>query len=203
MKLLDAIATLRSDASGKTRPDDTTTTSSAPSAHPEDRAERRRVTVMFLGLVVSTASLPPGMDPRIREVIGQPEMRPLKGLTDKNKHFLRQFDDVNTLRRLVQLPERVWTEVKRDTNPTYRTLAKAHAALAMAILIYMPIRLQNLLTLEFERHLFIRTGRGGKIHTGIVEWRGQEQHRPSVRDSAADRQDVGRVSRTHRSENHW
>ena len=26
----------------------------------------------------------------------------------------------------------------------------------------MPIRLQNLLTLEFERHLFIRTGRGAK-----------------------------------------
>jgi hypothetical protein len=73
--------------------------------------------------------------------------------------------------------------VKRERSPTYRTLAKAQAALAIGILIYMPIRLQNLVTLEFERHLFIRTGRGGQIHTGIVEWRGQEQHRPSVRDS--------------------
>jgi hypothetical protein len=79
---------------------------------------------------------------------------PLKGLTDKNKRFLRQFDDVNTLRHLVQLPERLWAEVKRETCPTYRTLAKAHAALAVGILIYMPIRTQNLLTLEFERHLF-------------------------------------------------
>jgi integrase len=87
---------------------------------------------------------------------------PLKGLTDKNKRFLRQFDDVNTLRRLVQLPERLWAEVKRETNPTYRTLAKAHAALAIGILIYMPIRLENLLRLEFETHLFIRTGRGAK-----------------------------------------
>ena len=26
---------------------------------------------------------------------------PLKGLTDKNKRFLRQFDDLNALRRLV------------------------------------------------------------------------------------------------------
>ena len=41
---------------------------------------------------------------------------PLKGLTDKNKRFLRQFDDVNTLRRLVQLPERLWAEVKRETQ---------------------------------------------------------------------------------------
>jgi integrase len=87
---------------------------------------------------------------------------PLKGLTDKNKRFLRQFEDVNTLRRLVQLPERLWAEVKRETCPTYRTLAKAHAALAVGILIYMPIRRQNLLTLEFERHLFIRTGQGAK-----------------------------------------
>jgi hypothetical protein len=37
---------------------------------------------------------------------------PFKGLTDKNKRFLRQFDDVNTLRRLVQLPERLWAEVR-------------------------------------------------------------------------------------------
>jgi hypothetical protein len=87
---------------------------------------------------------------------------PLKGLTDKNKRFLRQFDDVNTLRRLVQLPERLWAEVKREAHPTYRTLAKAHAALAIGILIYMPIRLQNLLTLEFEKHLFIHVGQGAK-----------------------------------------
>jgi integrase len=87
---------------------------------------------------------------------------PLKGLTDKNKRFLRQFDDPNALRRLVKLPEKLWAEVKRERSPTYRTLAKAQAALAIGILIYMPIRLQNLLTLEFERHLFIRTGRGAK-----------------------------------------
>jgi hypothetical protein len=87
---------------------------------------------------------------------------PLNGMTDKNKRFLRQFDDVNTLRRLVQLPERLWAEVKRETSPTNRTLSKAHAALAVGILIYMPIRPQNLLTLEFDKHLFVRTGRGAK-----------------------------------------
>jgi integrase len=87
---------------------------------------------------------------------------PLKGLTDKNRRFLRQFDDLNALRRLVQLPEQLWAEVKRERSPTYRTLAKAQAALAIGILIYMPIRLQNLVTLEFEKHLFIRVGRGAK-----------------------------------------
>ena len=67
--LLDAIAALRNEASGKAPPVDTATTSSAPSAHPEDRAERRQVTVMFSDLVGSTA-LSAHMDPEdLREVI--------------------------------------------------------------------------------------------------------------------------------------
>jgi hypothetical protein len=60
------------------------------------------------------------------------------GLTNKNKRFLRQFDDPESLRRLVELPERLWREVKRDNKPSFRTLAKAHAALGIAILTYMP-----------------------------------------------------------------
>ena len=68
-KLLDAIAALRADASGKAPSADAATTSSAPSASPEDRAERRQVTVMFSDLVGSTA-LSARMDPEdLREVI--------------------------------------------------------------------------------------------------------------------------------------
>ena len=69
VKLLDAIAALRNDASGKAPSADAATTSSAPSASPEDRAERRQVTVMFSDLVGSTA-LSARMDPEdLREVI--------------------------------------------------------------------------------------------------------------------------------------
>ena len=69
VKLLDAIAALRSDASGKAPFVDAATASSAPSARPEDRAERRQVTVMFSDLVGSTA-LSGRMDPEdLREVI--------------------------------------------------------------------------------------------------------------------------------------
>ena len=68
-KLLDAIAALRTDASGKAPSADVPTASSAPSASPEDRAERRQVTVMFSDLVGSTA-LSGRMDPEdLREVI--------------------------------------------------------------------------------------------------------------------------------------
>ena len=69
VKLLDAIAALRTDASGKPPSVDPATASSAPSTPPEDRAERRQVTVMFSDLVGSTA-LSAGMDPEdLREVI--------------------------------------------------------------------------------------------------------------------------------------
>src|SRR5215831_2715529 len=69
VKLLDAIAALRSDASGKAPFLDAATAWSAPSAGPEDRAERRQVTVMFSDLVGSTA-LSARMDPEdLREVI--------------------------------------------------------------------------------------------------------------------------------------
>jgi class 3 adenylate cyclase len=68
-KLLDAIAALRANARGNTPSVDVTTSSSAPSASPEDRAERRQVTVMFSDLVGSTA-LSARMDPEdLREVI--------------------------------------------------------------------------------------------------------------------------------------
>ena len=68
-KLLHAIAALRKDDSGKTPSSDAGTASSAPTAHPEDRAERRQVTVMFSDLVGSTA-LSTRMDPEdLREVI--------------------------------------------------------------------------------------------------------------------------------------
>jgi class 3 adenylate cyclase len=69
VKLLDAITALRSDASGKAHFVDAATASSTPSVSPEDRAERRQVTVMFCDLVGSTA-LAASMDPEdLREVI--------------------------------------------------------------------------------------------------------------------------------------
>jgi len=68
-KLLDAIAALRTDT-GLTGPSGAAgATSVAPSAAPEDRAQRRQVTVMFADLVGSTA-LSARMDPEdLREVI--------------------------------------------------------------------------------------------------------------------------------------
>ena len=75
LKLLDAIAALRNDASDKAPPVDAATASSIPSARPEDRAERRQVTVMFSDLVGSTA-LSARTDPEdLREIISAYQKR--------------------------------------------------------------------------------------------------------------------------------
>jgi class 3 adenylate cyclase len=69
LKLLDAIAALRTDGATKRPSADEATAPAAPSVSPEDRAERRQVTVMFSDLVGSTA-LSARMDPEdLREVI--------------------------------------------------------------------------------------------------------------------------------------
>ena len=68
-KLLDAIAALRTDAGAKAPSSAAAIASGAPTVSPEDRAERRQVTVMFSDLVDSTA-LSARMDPEdLREVI--------------------------------------------------------------------------------------------------------------------------------------
>jgi class 3 adenylate cyclase len=69
LKLLGAIAALRADKGAQRSSADPTTPSSTPNAPPEDRAERRQVTVMFSDIVGSTA-LSARMDPEdLREVI--------------------------------------------------------------------------------------------------------------------------------------
>src|SRR5437588_12077863 len=68
-KLVDAIGGLRTDAGAKAPSSNAATTTGAPTASPEDRAERRQVTVLFSDLVGSTA-LSARMDPEdLREVI--------------------------------------------------------------------------------------------------------------------------------------
>ena len=91
----------------------------------------------------------------LKRLIGKMPM-PASGLTEKNKRFLRQFDDPAALRHLFNLPARLWAEVKRDPKANFRTLAKAQAALAISLLSYMPLRLQNLTALTFGTHLFLR-----------------------------------------------
>ncbi len=100
-----------------------------------------------------------GMLAELRRLASKVPM-PMSGLTDKNKRVLRQFDDPAALRRLYAFPSRLWAEVKRDAKADFRTLVKAQAALAVGLLCYMPVRLQNLAALTFDVHLFLHEAPG-------------------------------------------
>jgi hypothetical protein len=93
----------------------------------------------------------------LKRLTGKMPMPPV-GLTPKNKAALRQFDDPAVLGRMIDLPKRLWAEVKREAKPNFRTLAKAQAALGVAILTYMPVRPENLNELTFGVHLFMGQG---------------------------------------------
>src|SRR5262249_55175200 len=60
-----------------------------------------------------------------------------RGLTDKNRRAIDQFDDPDVVARLHDLPGQLWREVKRDQKPNFRTLAKAQAAIGIALQTYM------------------------------------------------------------------
>jgi integrase len=85
-----------------------------------------------------------------------------RDLTPKNKRFLRQFEDPESLRRLQVLPGQLWKEVKSDSKgkSNFRVLAKAQAALGIGLLTYAPVRSENLWELEFDTHIFLRPAPG-------------------------------------------
>jgi len=94
----------------------------------------------------------------LRKVTAKVPMLP-KGMTEKNKRAIRQFDDAAVVERLLELPDRLWREVKRDGNPSFRTLARAQAAIAIRTLTYIPMRSENLHELVFDTHIFLREGK--------------------------------------------
>ena len=61
---------------------------------------------------------------------------------------------------LYALADTLWAEVLRDRRNNFYTLANAQAAIAIKILCYAPIRMQNLAALRVGRHVLLRRERG-------------------------------------------
>ena len=83
--------------------------------------------------------------------------KPQPNMTDKNTKLVAQFDDPETLKRLLNAPAGIWKRVLRDKKLSDRTrLAKAQAAIGLAILPMMPLRLGNLTDLTFGDTIILR-----------------------------------------------
>lgn len=90
----------------------------------------------------------------------QPKIR--LEMSDKNRRLVTKFDNPDVLQHFVRVPELIWSKVQaklsRDKWLSRSDLAQAQAAIALAILMSMPIRRGNLVALEFDEHILLREG---------------------------------------------
>jgi integrase len=85
---------------------------------------------------------------------------PPSGLTQKNQALLRRFDDPRLAAALVQLPDRLWHAARRGLASSRWPFIDLQSALAIDLLIHVPaLRMQNLSSLRFEKHLHWPQGR--------------------------------------------
>ena len=85
------------------------------------------------------------------------------GMTVRNRTRLRQFDDPENLRRLINLPQAILRALPRSDRLSYDQAVKLQSAVAIGILLDAPLRAKNLAAFHLGRHV-VRTRAGGVRH---------------------------------------
>jgi integrase len=86
------------------------------------------------------------------------------GMTDKNRARLRQLDDPTNVQSLLTLPSRIVQGLGERSS--YRAALEAQTALAIEILLTIPMRIGNLAGIDLDRHI-ITPRVGGTVHLAI------------------------------------
>jgi integrase len=123
-----------------------------------------------------------------------------RGMTDKNRERLRQFDDGRNVDGLLDLPARVMRRVGKEDRGGHRDAVPVAFALAIELLLVAPIRIKNLTSLESERHLLrTRIGRDAVVHLVIPgdEMKNGEPYEMALPQESAEL--VDEYLRTYRS----
>jgi site-specific recombinase XerD len=108
-----------------------------------------------------------------------------RGLTAKNRERLRQFDDPRNVIALLLLPQLLMRIAEAKKLPPRLCALAAQTAVAIEILLMAPLRIDNLVGLDIERHL-IRTGGGLQIVVAEHEVKNDvELHHPLPDESTA------------------
>ena len=92
----------------------------------------------------------------------------IKGLTEKNRARLRQFDDLKNVRLLLDFPRRRINQVLASDRGRRLDAVAVQIALAVELLLMMPVRAENLVNLNLDRHIQrSRAGKNGVVHVVI------------------------------------
>ncbi len=111
--------------------------------------------------------VPPKHLERLKQICAQVKVKS-RGLTDKNRRRLRQFDDPDNVSILLALPARLESLARYARGRKKAELMQM--AVAIEFLIMAPIRIGNLASLELGRTLFwTRPGRQGRLLISIPD----------------------------------
>jgi integrase len=92
----------------------------------------------------------------------------IKGMTPKNRDRLRPLDDLKYVSLLLNFPARQIDEVLKIDHGLRRDAVQVQVALAVQLLLMMPVRAENLANLNLERHIQrTRSGKNGVVHIVI------------------------------------
>ena len=73
------------------------------------------------------------------------------GLSPKNRAALQQFDDAAAAGRFLGLPDLLWSLAEKERGKKAQLLVQS--AIAIEILMFAPLRIDNLTSLRLDRHL--------------------------------------------------
>ena len=89
------------------------------------------------------------------------------GMTERNRARLRPLDDPRRVQDLLTLPDVIRAEVVRAGTPTHTLALRLQTAVAIELLIMVPLRIQNLSTLQIGVHLL--SGHRGEVTLAIPD----------------------------------
>jgi hypothetical protein len=116
------------------------------------------IAVTLIAIASEWVKAPPDTITTLKALRGKLGTLPT-GLTEKNKALLRRFDDARLLAALIHLPDRLWHKARRDLAASRWPFIDLQSALAIDLLIHVPLRMQNLAALNFNEHLHWPHGR--------------------------------------------
>lgn len=95
---------------------------------------------------------------------------PRTGMVERNRDNMRQFDDPANVLTLLRLPAKVFDELEASDTGLRSDALRAMFALALRLFIVAPMRVSNLVSLQFGRHILVTPGRHGSVtHLRVPE----------------------------------
>jgi integrase len=89
-----------------------------------------------------------------------------RGMTERNRERLLPFEDPANVHALVTLPQRILASIPKTGKPSRAQALEVETALAIEILLMLPLRIENLVKLNLEDHLR-RTNKSRVVHVVI------------------------------------